>query len=96
MSQPRFAHATGWKVVYVAHSEPEASIVAGRLETQGIETYIHREATGGLAYGVYLDPLGEVSVLVQPDHFDRAAALLDEEGSDDLSDDDAGVDESQL
>ena len=42
-----------WKVVYVAHSEPEASIVAGRLESMGIETFVHRETTGNAAYGVY-------------------------------------------
>jgi hypothetical protein len=87
MSQQPPVHALGWEVVYIAHSEPEASIVAGRLETQGIETFIHRETTGNLAYGVYLDPFGEVSILVHPDDYDRAAALLDEDVSSELPDD---------
>jgi len=84
MSQRPPVHTLGWKVVYIARSEPEASIVAGRLETQGIETFIHRETTGNLAYGVYIDPFGEVSVLVHPDQYEQAAALLDEDVSDDF------------
>jgi Putative prokaryotic signal transducing protein len=95
MSQQSTAHALGWKVVYVAHSEPEASIVAGRLETQGIETFIHRETTGNLAYGVYIDPFGDVSVLVHPHNYDQAAAILDEDVSDVLSDDGDEADETR-
>lgn len=84
MSQRPPTPAEGWMIVYVAHSEPEALIVAGRLENQGIEAFVHREVTGN-AYGVYTDPLGEVSVLVHPDDYEQAAAILDEdvEGEDD-------------
>ncbi|MEO8394676.1 MAG: DUF2007 domain-containing protein [Chloroflexota bacterium] len=95
MSQQPTAHALGWKVVYVASNEPEAAIVAGRLEADGIETFVHREATGGLAYGVYLDPLGEVSVLVHPDAYDQAAAILDEDVSDILPDHEDQPDDDQ-
>ena len=95
MSQKPMAHMRGWKVVYVAHSEPEASIVAGRLESMGIETFVHRETTGNAAYGVYMDPFGDVSVLVHPDDYDQALALLDEEVEDALLADEDDADEAQ-
>ncbi len=92
MSQRSTPHALGWKVIYSAANDAEAAIVAGRLEAEGIETFVHREATGGLATGVYLDAFGEVSVLVHPDDVDQASAILDEDMSDESLDDqdDAG------
>jgi len=77
-------------VVYVAHSEPEAIIVAGRLQNEGIETFIHREPVGNV-YGIYADPLGEVTVFVHPRDYDQAAGILDEDvdiEDDDVPDDD--------
>lgn len=91
MTQPPIAHYEGWKIVYTAHSEPEALVVAGRLENQGIDAFVHREVTGS-AYAVYTDPFGDVSVLVHPDDFDDASAILAEDVSDEPSED---ADENQ-
>ena len=80
-----------WVVAYTAHSEPEAIIVAGRLQNEGIETFVHREVVGGNPYGVYLDPQGEVSVLVHPQNYDQALRILEEDVvGDDYSADDTG------
>ncbi|MEO8396043.1 MAG: DUF2007 domain-containing protein [Chloroflexota bacterium] len=65
-------------VVYVASSEPEAYIVAGRLQSEGIEAFVHQEPIGR-AYGLSIGPLGEVKVLVRPDQYDQALNILDDE-----------------
>jgi hypothetical protein len=65
-----------WMVVYVASSEPEAYIVAGRLQSEGIPTFVHQEPVGR-AYGFSVGPLGEVKVLVNPEDYDQAVAILD-------------------
>lgn len=64
-------------VVHIAHSEPEAYIVAGRLQSEGIPTFVHQEPVGK-AYGLSVGPLGEVKVLVRPEDFDQALAILDD------------------
>ena len=74
-------------VVYIAHSEPEAYIVAGRLESEGIKAWVHQEPVGR-AYGLSIGPLGEVKVLVSPEDYDQALAILDE---DDVESDDTDI-----
>jgi hypothetical protein len=79
------APSNGWMVVYIAHSEPEAYIVTGRLQTEGIPAFVHQEPVGK-AYGFTVGPLGEVKVLVSPGDYDQALAILDDDAyeSDDL------------
>ena len=42
-------------VVYIANSEPEAYVVAGRLQNEGIPAIVHQEPVGR-AYGLALVP----------------------------------------
>ncbi len=84
-------------VVYIARSEPEAYIIAGRLQSEGIKSFVHQEPAGR-AYGLTIGVLGEIKVLVLPEDYERALAILDDEDyeSDDtdlVADDDAYDDE---
>ncbi len=67
-----------WMVVYLTYSPPEAYIVAGRLQNEGIGAWVHQPA-GANAIGITIGPLGEVRVLVDAPDYDRALALLNEE-----------------
>lgn len=66
----------GWLVVYVGNGLPAASIVAGRLATERIRTWVHQEPVAR-AFGIYVGSLGEVKVLVHPEDYARARAILD-------------------
>jgi hypothetical protein len=70
--------SNAWMVVYVAYNEPEAYIVAGRLESEGIKAFVHQEPVGR-AYGLSVGPLGEVKVLVHPDNYDQAVDIIDDD-----------------
>jgi Putative prokaryotic signal transducing protein len=79
-------------VVYVAYNEPEAYIVAGRLQSEGIRAFVHQEPVGR-AYGLSVGPLGEVKVLVHPDQYDQSLEIIEDgellsEDSDIVPDDD--------
>lgn len=65
-------------VVYVAYSEPEAYVVAGRLKSEGVDSFVHQEPVGR-AYGLSVGPLGEVKVMVRPDQYDQALTILDDD-----------------
>ncbi len=84
-SSNSLSHAQGWQVVYIANSQPEAYIIIGRLKNAGIKAWVHQEPIA-TAYGFTTGTLGEVRVLVNPDDYDEAAAILDEDA--DLIDDD--------
>jgi len=73
-------------VVYIATSEPEAYIVAGRLKSEGIETFVHQEPIAR-AYGFSVGTLGEIKVLVGAEDYDRALEILDEDAEADNSED---------
>ena len=49
--------------VYVAVGQPEAQIVKGRLEAEGIPSMLRYESAG-LVYGITVDGLGQVEVQV--------------------------------
>ena len=76
-------------IVYVAGSEPEAYIVVGRLENEGIDAFVYQEPAGK-AYGISIGEMGNVKVVVRADDYDRAKAILDEdvEDEDDYEDED--------
>ncbi len=78
--------SSAWMVVYIATSDPEAYIVAGRLKNEGIETFVHQEPIAK-AYGFSVGTLGEIKVLVRPEDYDRALAILDQDAEADNSED---------
>lgn len=75
-----------WMVVHVTYNLADAHIVAGRLETEGITTFIHREP-GANALGIHIGRLGEIKVLVRPADFHLAEAILYPDEPDALPDD---------
>ena len=62
---------TEFTTVYVARGQPEAEIVKGRLNCEGIPAILRYEAAG-LIYGLTIDGLGQVEVRV-PTPFARHA-----------------------
>ncbi len=74
-----------WKIAHVAAGMIEANIVAGRLETEGIPVKFRYEAVG-VIYGLTLDGLGKVEVLVPAEYIGRALEVLaDRYEEDDIS-----------
>ena len=49
--------------VYIASGQPEAEIVKGRLESEGIPAMLRYESAG-IVYGLTIDGLGQVEVQV--------------------------------
>ena len=74
---------TEWMIVYETPSETDAHIVAGRLQVAGIPAHVYRQP-GAAALGITIGRLGTVTVLVNPDDFERARALLEAEYVDEL------------
>jgi hypothetical protein len=64
-----------WIVVYTTDNIPDAYIVAGRLQQEGIAHYVHQQ-TGASAFGFTVGIYGEVLVLVRPDDYEQAQAVL--------------------
>ena len=54
---------TGLTTVYLANGQPEAEIVKGRLENEGIPAMLRYESAG-VVYGLTIDGLGQVEVQV--------------------------------
>ncbi len=66
-----------WKVIFFASGMTQAGIVAGRLEAEGIPTRLEYEAIGRI-YGLTLNGLGEVKVLVPEADMEKARRVLSE------------------
>ena len=64
----------GLVTVYVANSQPEAQIIKGRLESEGIPAMLRYESVG-LVYGLTVDGLGQIEVQV-PSSLSRNAQQL--------------------
>lgn len=64
-----------WIVIYITHNLPEAHIVAGRLEHEGIPAIVDYMA-GRSALGLTIGTWGEVRVLVHPDDYEIAHLIL--------------------
>lgn len=73
---PRARPPDGWMAVYIANSVPDAYIVVGRLEVEGIRSWVQQEAAGA-ALGLTVGQMGAVQVLVNPEDYDAAMAILD-------------------
>jgi hypothetical protein len=65
----------GWMSVYVTNSVPDAYIVVGRLDVDGIRSWVQQEAAGA-ALGLTVGQMGAVQVLVNPEDFEAAMAIL--------------------
>lgn len=68
-------------VVWSTHNYIEAHIVAGRLNANNIPAIIDREAAAS-AIGLSIGPMGELRVLVHPENYDLAVAILTDEDPD--------------
>ncbi len=66
-----------WEVAHVSSGMINANIVAGRLETEGIPVKLRYEAVG-VIYGLTLDGLGEVRIMVPSGYLKRAREVLAE------------------
>ncbi len=74
-----------WMIIYETSTEPEAHIVAGRLQVEGIQAIVYRQP-GAAALGITIGRLGSVTVLVRPSDYERALALLEPDYLDELPD----------
>jgi ribonuclease-3 len=66
-----------WPVVFRTHSEIEASIVRGLLETHGIESVLSR-GPGPSVFPFNAEGLTEVAIAAPPDRSDEALAIIAE------------------
>jgi hypothetical protein len=64
-----------WVVVYVASGMINANIIVGRLESEDIPVKLRYDVVGAI-YGLTLDGLGEVKVMVPSRYVLRAEEIL--------------------
>jgi hypothetical protein len=63
--------------VYRAQGEPEAQLIKGLLECEGIPVLLKYESAGRV-YGLTVDGMGEVKVMVWEKMADAAKSLIEE------------------
>ena len=78
----------GLEVIYQAQGMLEAEAVKGRLETSGIPAAFDYESIGR-TFGLTIDGLGEVRILVPIDRADEARELLSLSAADQSVEDDS-------
>jgi hypothetical protein len=61
--------------VYIAVGQPEAQIIKGRLENEGIPAVLRYESAG-IIYGITVDGLGQVEVQVPAFLAEEARQIL--------------------
>ena len=71
---------TGLTTVYIANGQPEAEIVKGRLENEGIPAVLRYESAG-IVYGLTVNGLGQVEVQVPSSLAQHAREILAIEGN---------------
>ncbi|MGC9976994.1 MAG: hypothetical protein ABSC57_09850 [Syntrophales bacterium] len=64
-----------WEVACTASGMANANIVLGRLETEGIPAKLKYEAVGAI-YGITIDGLGKVDVLVPASYLQKVREVL--------------------
>ena len=74
-----------WMSVYTTHDYGNAHIIAGRLNSEDIETMVQGQP-GASAFGFTLGSFGEINVLVSPEDYHDALDLLYPEDDIDLDD----------
>lgn len=62
--------------VYTAYGEPEAHIIKGKLESEGIPVILKYESAGPVI-GIIVDGLGQVQVQVPEDMVTAAKEMLE-------------------
>lgn len=62
--------------VYVANSQPEAQIIKGRLEAEGIPVVLCYESLGAV-FGITIDGLGQVKIQVPNSMSQEATEILE-------------------
>jgi hypothetical protein len=67
---------TEWMIVYTTNDITEAHIIAGRLEVEGVKVMVNRQV-GAAAYGFTVGKIGEVNIVVHPNDYERALAILE-------------------
>ncbi len=72
---PHSQNSTDWIVVYITHDVRDAHIIAGHLKHENIPHLVHTQP-GASAIGITLGRMGEIKVLVRPEDYDEAVALL--------------------
>ena len=71
---------SGLTTVYIANGQPEAEIVKGRLENEGIPAVLRYESAG-IVYGLTINGLGQVEVQVPSSLAQHAREILAIEGN---------------
>ena len=66
---------TGLTTVYLANGQPEAEIIKGRLESEGVPAMLRYESAG-VVYGLTIDGLGQVEVQVPSSLAQHAREIL--------------------
>ncbi len=66
-----------WKIVKIVNGLPEAYIVKGLLESNDIPVKLEYEAIGQI-YGLTVDGLGQVRILVPEEFYEEAVDLVRE------------------
>ncbi|HUH64792.1 MAG TPA: DUF2007 domain-containing protein [Syntrophales bacterium] len=64
-----------WEIAFTASGMANANIVMGRLKAEGIPARLKYEAVGAI-YGITIDGLGKVDILVPADHLGKAREIL--------------------
>ena len=76
--QGRQSRHPGLTIVCVVQGLLQAQVIKAKLETADIPVLLDYESLGPV-FGITVDRLGEVRVLVPDRHFDEARALIEEE-----------------
>ena len=76
MSKQIASQPPKWMVVYTTYNYPEAHIVAGRLQSEGIQAMVH-QAPGANAIGIHIGTLGEITVIVRAEDYAKAMLILE-------------------
>jgi hypothetical protein len=78
-----------WEVVAVANGQPDAAIIRGRLEAEGIAARVQQEPAGA-AIGLTVGLLGQVRVLVPEPLVESALEILNQPVQQDAEEDKSG------
>ena len=74
--------------IYTALGQLEANVIKSRLESEGIPVLLQYESLG-VVFGLTLDGLGQVKIMVPEPLEAKARAILDDMQEDDEDDPDA-------
>jgi hypothetical protein len=72
-----------WLVVFSTDNLPEAHIIAGRLQHEGIPSWVHQQP-GASGLGITVGLLGELKVLVAAEDYAAALEIIQQDGSPEL------------